>query len=192
MHIQTHIYECILHIYGIQERTKETGTKRVKTHTGTSPWNSTCCVIVWQIVPPIVNTAVNSYPPNGAFTHHNSISVIVSFPFFPSPSEWPQFIYLFFRTHITINTDIKAKFSIHIILPMIMSHISTTKQTICESLMREWRVLKCFKLTAWASLCHVNKPGIKGSTITHPCGSATVEALRAGAATALFCCSRTV
>lgn len=40
-----------------------------------------------------------------------------------------------FKTHITINSDIKAKFSIHIILPMIMSHISTTKQNICECLM---------------------------------------------------------
>lgn len=50
-------------------------------------------------------------------------------------SIYVVFLFFFSRAHITINTDIKAKFSIHIILPMIMSHISTTKQTICESLM---------------------------------------------------------
>lgn len=83
--------------------------------TGTSPWNSTSCVIVWQIILPIVNTAINSYPPNGAFTHHprsNILSWIITYFSFwflslsPSLSfslTWLVSIYLFIyrcqRTH---------------------------------------------------------------------------------------------
>lgn len=44
---------------------------RVKLRIGTSPPTSTCCVTIWQTVPPTVNTAFSRCTPNGALTHHS-------------------------------------------------------------------------------------------------------------------------
>lgn len=36
------------------------------------------------------------------------------------------------------------------------------------------------QVTAWASLCHVKRPGIKASGVTHPCGLTKACAIRMG------------
>lgn len=86
-------------------------------------------------------------------------------------------IYVFFFQK-TISTDTKAKFWICGILPMMISHISTTKHTICESLMNGENGNSLNWQNDRAMLC--KQAGIKKSNITHPCGSAMVLAVRAG------------
>lgn len=165
MHMQTHIFK---HIHSIK---KKRGWEEESTTPQTSPSSSicTCCVIVWQIVPPIVNMSLSTQAPKWVFTHHTA-SHITCWPFF-------EISFCICLSHNNKHRlTVKTTVSVHIVLPMIMRHISTTTQTICESLMSVFcEGIVCFKLTAWASLCHVNRPGIKGYNITHPCGWATMR-----------------
>lgn len=53
------------------KRTEEVENDGVKPPIGTSPPTSTCCVTIWQTVPPTVNTTLSRCTPNGALTHHS-------------------------------------------------------------------------------------------------------------------------
>ena len=97
-----------------------------------------------------------------------------------SPLKWSQFIYLFtFRknTQCAMSTDRNSY-----ILNSYRFTRDNEPHVWWASSVREWRALKRSTLTAWPSLCHVNRPGIKGPYITHPCGSAMVLSHESGAA----------
>lgn len=69
-----------------------------------------------------------------------------------------------------------------IVSPSVTSCISATKTSVNlwrgSGRVKRWNALN--EMTAWVSLCHVKRPGIKASNITHPCGLTMVWAIRMG------------